>query len=83
MHISGAVLSGCWTTRDNAAQFLLVECEALGVVDIQWSNHQHELCIDLENVIEFSWIYNIMRRLELTIGVPGELSQLHTGVKPY
>jgi hypothetical protein len=78
------VLFGCLYVRTMAAQVLLMECEAIEVLDIQCVGDLPGLCINLAEAIKFPWACTRMRQLKLTIGVPDEpLNRPTYQVEPY
>ncbi|KAG9068213.1 hypothetical protein KI688_011808 [Linnemannia hyalina] len=79
-------LSGCRNIDSKAIQTILIDCEALEDLLIAWKtgSDQRQLCLHLEDAIEFSWGCTRLQRLDLWIAIPDEpLHHLADGVVPY
>lgn len=79
-------LSGCRNIDSKAIQTILVRCEALEDLQIAWKtrSNQRQLCLHLEDAVEFPWGCTKLQRLDLRIAIPDEpLHHLAEGVVPY
>ncbi|KAK5808264.1 hypothetical protein F5H01DRAFT_351705 [Linnemannia elongata] len=77
------LLNGCRNVRSKAFKVLLNECRGIEKLEVFWGASRRELCIDLEDAIEFPWVCIQLESLMLTIAVPDEPLHLHSGTKPY
>ncbi|KAG0380391.1 hypothetical protein BGX24_008640 [Mortierella sp. AD032] len=84
--LRGIMLDGCRNINSKAIQAILVACGVLEELDVQWTteaNHQ-QLCIDLDDAIEFQWTCMRIQRLRLTVAIPDEpLRHLIGDTVPY
>lgn len=76
-------LSGCRNVRSKAIKILVGDCRGLESLEIFWGGDRHELCIDLEDAVEFPWVCIRVESFTLTIAVPDKPLYLHTGTEPY
>ncbi|KAF9537875.1 hypothetical protein EC957_007540 [Mortierella hygrophila] len=76
-------LVGCRNVRSKAIKILLNDCRCIERLEVSWGGNRHELCIDLEDTVEFPWACIRVESLALTIAVPDEPLHLHTGTEPY
>ncbi|KAG0276344.1 hypothetical protein BGZ95_007671 [Linnemannia exigua] len=72
--LQSIVFSGCQNIDTKTIQVVLVECEALEQLLVDWETDKtrHELCIDLEKAVEFPWVCTRIQELGLTIAIPDE-----------
>ncbi|KAK3814545.1 MAG: hypothetical protein JOS17DRAFT_795339 [Linnemannia elongata] len=74
------VLAGCWNIDSGAIRTILVECVALGRLEVQSSPldgsnyryHHLSLCISLDDTIKSPWGCTRIQDLNLTIAIPDE-----------
>ena len=76
-------LRGCRNVRSKAIKILLDDCRGIERLEVSWGGDRYELCIDLEDAIEFPWACIRIESLALTIAVSDEPLHLHTGTEPY
>ncbi|KAK3831918.1 MAG: hypothetical protein J3R72DRAFT_454452 [Linnemannia gamsii] len=79
-------LSGCQNIDTKTIKVILLECEALEKLFVDWEpdNTRHQLCIDLENAVESPWVCTRIRELVLTVAIPDEPLHRHADdIVPY
>lgn len=82
--LQNIVLTGCESFRSKAIQVILVECQALEVLRVEWTSWGNNLTITLEDAIEFPWASTRIRELKLATAIPDEpFHHLADGVVPF
>lgn len=80
-------IGGCGTIDSKAIQAIVVECGALEQLKIAWAmenNGQRQLCMELDDAVEFPWACTKLQELTLTIAIPDHpFHRLAEGVVPY